>query len=247
MALVRVQRASEQNVRWGVTGTQLDCLLQRAQPTGEVSRVRQDGAHGDVCVGKRRIELERFCRRGECLGRGFGGRCHPTNRAENVTVGERRPRGGVFRVEVQSPPRVTERDLEGAWRSRRKRMPALQILEMRFRVDRLTTRELHRLRRRNLDRDLPRDRLGELALQPQHVLEIAVVAVRPQRFIGAGRYELDVHAHSLVDEERRAYEHRVHIELASDVGKRFLDSLISHHRCRRDDAERLHFREVGDQ
>src|SRR5947207_15382742 len=115
-------------------------------------------------------------------------------------------------------------------------MTGLEEFEMRFRIDWLAARELHRLRRRNLNRDLPGDSLGELALQPEHVLEIAVVAFRPQRFIRARGDELDVHAHPLADEERRAFEYRVHIQLARYLGKRFLDSLVPHHRCRRDDA-----------
>src|SRR6185503_8785991 len=99
--------------------------------------------------------------------------------AENVAVGERRPRGSVFRIELQCPPRVTKGDIEGAWRSRREIMPALQVLEMRFRVDRLTARELLCLRRRDLDRNLLRHRLGELALHGEHILEVAFVPFGP--------------------------------------------------------------------
>ena len=91
MTLIRIERAAKEVVRVGESRVQLHCLLQRAQSGGEIARMRENGADGDVRVGEGRIELERLVR-GKGRRRGFlGRRRRATNGAEDVTIGERGP------------------------------------------------------------------------------------------------------------------------------------------------------------
>jgi hypothetical protein len=79
-----------------------------------------------------------------------------------------------------------------------------------------------------LDCDLPCYRLGELALKAQHILELAIVPLGPQCFIRTRRDELQGHADAFADEQRGAFEHRVHVQLAGDFRERFRDALVRH-------------------
>ena len=117
---------------------------------------------------------------GERLGR----RRHPAKRPEGVAIRERRPGRREGRVELQRAPGVAETDLDRLRRRGEVGVAALEELEVRLGVHRVALGQLRRLLRRQLDRDLARDGLGELALQAEHVLELAVVAIGPERLVG---------------------------------------------------------------
>ena len=63
-------------------------------------------------------------------------------------------------------------------------MAALEKLEMRFGIDRGAIRKFRCLAGSDLNRDLPRNRPGQLTLHSQDILEIAVVALGPESLVG---------------------------------------------------------------
>ena len=150
------------------------------------------------------------------------------------------------RIELERAPGVTQPELDRLPGGSDQGVPALQVLEVRLGVHRGAPRELRRLGGRELDRDLPRHGLGQLALQAEHVLELAVVAVGPERLVAARGDELHADAHAVADEQRRALEDRVDVQLARDLGERLRGPLVLHRRGARDHAQRLDAGEVGD-
>jgi hypothetical protein len=126
-------------------------------------------------------------------------------------------------------------------------VPALEVLDVRLGVHGAPLREVRHLARRHLQRDLLRHRFRDPALQIEHVFDLAVVAVGPQRLVHSCGDELHRDAHALADEQRRALEDRVHAQLARDLGQRPGHALVLHRRRARDHAERLEARELRDQ
>ncbi len=82
---------------------------------------------------------------------------------------------------------------------------------MRLRVHHVTTRELCNLGRGQLHRDLAGDLFRELALQVEHVFELPIVAIGPDRFVRARGDELDAQPYTPADEMCGAFENRVHV------------------------------------
>ena len=62
------------------------------------------------------------------------------------------------------------------------------------------------------------DLLSNLAVQSEHVAQIAIVALRPEMTIVARIDQLRRDAHPILVPKDRPFEHRLHIELASDLG-----------------------------
>lgn len=219
--------------------------MQSLDAAGEIARVRLDHADRRVRICEGRIELESpICGDFRCCA-SFSRRCHSPDRAEDLTVGDRRPGQRVVRIVIERALCMAKCRLHDLWRSGEVRVAALQKLEMRLGVHLGAIRQLRSLARRELDRDRARNSLCELALQIEHVHEIAIVAVCPERLIGPRRNQLDAHAHPAAHEQGRAFQHRVDIQLARDIGERLRGILVCHHRRPRDDAQRLDAREIG--
>ena len=126
-------------------------------------------------------------------------------------------------------------------------MAALQKFEVSLSVDGWAVRQLRRLDWGYLDRDLPRDGLGELALHAEYVLEITVITLGPDCLVGARGNEAHAQAHAVADQEYGAFENSIDVELARDLGQRLLDALVRHHRSPRDHAQRFEPGEVGNE
>jgi hypothetical protein len=118
-------------------------------------------------------------------------------------------------------------------------MSSLEIFEMRLRVHHVTARELRRLGRGQLHRDLVGDLFRQLALQGEDIFELSVISIRPQRFVGARRDELDIQPHAPADEMCGAFENRLHAQLPGDLRKRQRRPLVVHRGGPGDDAQGL--------
>src|SRR5436309_14868909 len=101
-----------------------------------------------------------------------------------MTIGQRRPGRREARVEVERAPRVAEPNLGRLGRGGKIGMTTPEKLEMRLRMYGWTPGELGGFGRRQLDRNLPRHRFCQLALQAEHVLQLTIVAASPERFVG---------------------------------------------------------------
>ena len=99
---------------------------------------------------------------------------------------------------------------------------------MRLRMYGWTPGELGGFGRRQLDRNLPRHRFCQLALQAEHVLQLTIVAASPEHFVGPCGDELDAEPNPIGDQEGRAFEHGVDIELAGDLGEGEVATLVLH-------------------
>ena len=126
-------------------------------------------------------------------------------------------------------------------------MLPLQVLDVRLGVHGLSLGEPLGLGGRDAEGDL----LGHLArhftLQVEHVFEIAVVAIAPQRLVPARRNELHTDADALPEKQGRALDDGVYVQLARDVGERLVHALVAHGAGARDDAQALQPREVRDE
>ncbi len=127
------------------------------------------------------------------------------------------------------------------------RVTALQILDVCLGVHGTPFRELRRLARGHLHRDLLGHRFRHPALQIQHILDFAVVAVSPHRFVRPGGDKLYRDAHAFADEERRSLEDGVHVQFARDLREAFLGALVLHGRSARDHPQRFEARKLGDE
>ena len=63
-------------------------------------------------------------------------------------------------------------------------MAPFEVFEVCFRVHRRVHGQLRRLARRDLDGDLAGHGRGDLVLQSEHINQLAIVTLRPQRFVG---------------------------------------------------------------
>jgi hypothetical protein len=86
--------------------------------------------------------------------------------------------------------------------------------------------------------DLPGDGAGDVALETDRVRIASLVALRPQVVIGPAVDELDGDADLAVRLKHRAFEERVHVELARDLRHRLVRFPIAVSRSARDHAKR---------
>jgi hypothetical protein len=84
-----------------------------------------------------------------------------------------------------------------------------------------------------------------LALEREHVLEVPLVALRPEVAVGGDLDELRRDPHALgVAPHRALGTHRtIDVQLTADLLQRLLGLLVTHRRRTRDDAQRLDLRE----
>ena len=91
-------------------------------------------------------------------------------------------------------------------------------------------------------RNLSRDRLGNVALQRQQVLRIALVLFRPELTLAARVDQLHGDANAITGRADAAFDHVAHAEVSADFVGSFGGLLELHRRCSSDDAEtrRIH-------
>jgi hypothetical protein len=99
----------------------------------------------------------------------------------------------------------------------------------------------------NGDRHVPRD----VALQAEHVAQVAFVAVRPQVAVAPGVDELNRDAHAVAGTQDRPFDRRVNPQFACDLRQRFRRPSIAHRRRSRDhvqcrDSSQVRDQEVGE-
>ena len=82
-----------------------------------ISRVHLDDADGHVRIGEGGIEFEGSPGGRRGLPSGLGRRRHPSRRAKDVAIGERRPRRGEVGIDFERPLRVTEAEIDPLGRS----------------------------------------------------------------------------------------------------------------------------------
>ena len=136
-----------------------------------------------------------------------------------MAIRERGPGGGEGRVELQRAPGVAQTHFDRLRRGGEVGMPTLEELEMRLGADGVALGKLRGFRRCQVDRDLARHGLGQLALQAKDVLELTVIASGPERLVGARGDQVHAQAHAVAEEQRRAFEHGVDIQLPGDLGE----------------------------
>ena len=198
----------------------------------EISRVHLDDA-----------ERRRAHRRARDRARGLAGRppgaasSRPRPAAPSLAsregCGNRRapttPRRS--RIEFERPLRMAEaraRRLRAIRRHRECR--PLRILEMRLRVHHVTARELVDLGRASAE---PRSRAPPLRpaslCRPSTSSRSSIVAIGPERLVACARRPAGADSRTrFADEQRGAFEDRLHVQLPGDLRERQRDPLVLH-------------------
>jgi hypothetical protein len=118
---------------------------------------------------------------------------------------------------------------------------------MSLRIDRTRFRESSPLPRFQRDPDLLRNRPGDLVLQQEDVLQIALVFLAPDRMVGGRIDELGHDPNPVAGAHDRALDERVHAQLPGDLRDGLLRLLVPHRGSPGDHAQRIDLPEIGDQ
>src|SRR5439155_2351138 len=86
------------------------------------------------------------------------------------------------------------------------------------------------LRRREREPDVRGDVARHLALQCEHVLQVPLVALRPQMTVARRLDELGDDSHAVAGPHDRALDDPAHAQLARDLRDGLLRALVLHHR-----------------
>jgi len=89
--------------------------------------------------------------------------------------------------------------------------------------------------------------LSHFALQREGVTDIAFITLRPQILVSRNPDQLSREAHSIAGTKYGAFDDGLYIEFAADLGQRFVQVFVSHHRGAGDDAQRADVGKLGDQ
>ena len=100
--------------------------------------------------------------------------------------------------------------------------------------------------RRERDAQRLRDVAGDLVLHLEHVLELAVVTLRPHRRAGAGLDQLGGDAQPVAGPPQRAAQHVLGAELLAHLGAGDRLVAVRDDRCPREDAQLAHLRQLRD-
>ena len=92
-----------------------------------------------------------------------------------------------------------------------------EVRLVRFGIDPTSAGQPRLVLGRQLDSDLLGDRPRDVALQRQHVRQLAIVALVPQVRIAARVNELNRDAYSVLRAHDGALDHCIHVELLSDL------------------------------
>src|ERR1700760_3145924 len=114
---------------------------------------------------------------------------------------------------------------------------ALQISFIRHRVYESLVPRVTLCRRGKTGPNFAGDPLRDLILQPQDVLKIALVAIRPEMLIGASIYQLRSDADPVTGAHDGAFDDGIHSKLLCDVGQRAFGVSIAFHRSVGDDSK----------
>ncbi len=168
---------------------------------------------------------------------------------ESRTVGRRQTfiRGGEARILGDGGLEVCDRFLERLRRALPPVVAAEQVGIVRVRIHRPRARRPPGAVGRDGDADLLGDRARHLVLEREHVLQAALVAVRPEVAVGRSVDELRRDAHAPGRSHHRAFHDTFHAQLARDLGQRLGAALVAHHRLPRDHTQRRPGGEVGDE
>ena len=183
----------------------------------------------DVRFGQAVVELQRL-EGGRARGRrGLGRRDHLHRCAEHpaLRIGDPRMGQRVVRVDGDGPLEVLDAAVQVGTAPV---VAAADVRLVRFDVDRSRAGEAGALLRCERDLDLIRDGARHLALQVQHVAQVALVGVCPQVPVRGRMDELRRNAHPLACSHHRALDDTVHAQLARDLRHRLRRALVVHGR-----------------
>ena len=166
---------------------------------------------------------------------------------DRPALGEPGVRGGVGGVDLDRLLEAGDRLLEAVERPLAPVVAPLEISLEHFRRHRFGRRQLLVVGGGEPAADLARHRARHLALHRQHVADVALVALRPEVLLGVGADELQRDAHAVAGAQHRALQDVVDAELAGDLGEQLVRAAVAHHRLPRDDAQRAHLGDGGDQ
>ena len=108
------------------------------------------------------------------------------------------------------------------------------------------TIEARALLRRDLDLDFTRDRLRDVALQPQHVVEVAVVAAGPEVAVAGTVDQLRRDSHPVAVAEDRSLHEGIDTERERHFWQRRTKTLVARHGRSRRHPQRPDLRQVPD-
>ena len=91
-----------------------------------------------------------------------------------------------------------------------------------------------------------RDSLGDVALDGEDVLQLPVVGLGPQVFVGRSVHELADDADLVARPPHAPLQDRGHAQLGRDLADRLLRTLVPHYRRSRDDLQVPDLRELGE-